>query len=59
MIISLHNLLILSCDRSNFNKSTFNLVNDFVKSVRGKPLLDFGICNIHIAHNQRVRDIKN
>lgn len=43
--------LLLGCDGPNVNKKVFRLVNENVKIIRGKSLIDIGTCNIHIIHN--------
>ena len=49
--LSLKNLLMLSGDGPNVNKTIHRLINDAVVNLRDKALLDIGTCTLHIAHN--------
>lgn len=51
-------LLMLGSDGPNVNKTVFRLMNEKVKSVRRKGLLDIGSCNIHIAHNSFLKGLE-
>ncbi|KAF2901839.1 hypothetical protein ILUMI_04350 [Ignelater luminosus] len=49
--LTLNKLLMLSADGPNVNKKVFRLINEKVKEVRNKELIDIGSCNIHVMHN--------
>lgn len=47
----LTNLIMLSSDGPNVNKSLKQKLNTAVVNAGGSPMVDFGTCNIHIIHN--------
>ena len=49
--LSLRNLLMLSNDGPNVNKTIHRLINDAVVNLRDKALLNIGTCTLHITHN--------
>lgn len=49
--LPLANILMLSSDGPNVNKAVFKLMNEEVKTVREKGLINVGFCNIHMLHN--------
>ena len=49
--LPLNKLLMLGRDGPTVNVKVQRLINERVKEVRDKPLLDIGSCNIHIGHN--------
>lgn len=44
-------LLMLGSDGPKVNQKVFLLMNEDVKAVRGKGLVNLGFCNIHMVHN--------
>jgi hypothetical protein len=44
-------LLMLESDGPNVNKTVWNNINETVKSLGRKSLVDIGTCNLHICHN--------
>jgi hypothetical protein len=50
--LSYKNLLMLSSDGPNVNKTVYCLLNEKKKNMTdGRSLVSFGTCNLHIAHN--------
>jgi len=56
--IPIEKLLMLGSDGPNVNKKVFRLVNENVKLIRGKSLIDIGTCNIHIIHNSFLKGLE-
>jgi len=56
--IPIEKLLMLGSDGPNVNKKVFKLVNENVKIIRGKSLIDIGTCNIHIIHNSFLKGLQ-
>lgn len=56
--LSLRKLLMLASDGPNVNKKVFRCVNEDVKSVREKGLIDIGFCNIHVIHNAFLKGLE-
>lgn len=49
--LCLTKLLMLGSDGPNVNKKVFRLINEKVKSLRVKGLVNIGFCNLHMMHN--------
>lgn len=45
------NLIMVGCDGPYVNQKVFSLLNEEMKAIRGKGLVDIGYCNIHMIHN--------
>lgn len=56
--IPIEKLLMLGSDGPNVNKKVFRLVNENVKIIRGKSLINIGTCNIHIIHNSFLKGLE-
>ena len=54
---SLSGLIMIGSDGPNVNKSIFSKMNEKVKELRGKPLLNVGSCNIHVVHNAFLKGL--
>jgi hypothetical protein len=49
--LSLQKLIMLSCDGPAVNISLKKSLDNEIKSVGGKSLVEIGSCNLHVAHN--------
>lgn len=54
--------LMLGMNGPNTNKAVFRMLNEEIKTIRGKynidGLLDLGSCNLHIIHNTFLKGLK-
>jgi len=56
--LSCSKLLKLECDGPNVNKSVKKKFSDDVAALRGKPLIDYGSCQIHVVHGAYEMGLK-
>jgi hypothetical protein len=56
--LPLSNIIMVGSDGPNVNKKVLRLINEEVKSVRGKGLVNIGTCNIHVIHNAFQRGLE-
>ena len=53
--LSFRKVLALGCDGPNVNKTVLSLFQEKLKTLKFKPLIDLGTCDIHIVHNAYLR----
>lgn len=51
-------LLMIGSDGPNTNKKVFRLLNEELKLLRGKGLIDIGTCTIHLIHNAFLKGLQ-
>nr|XP_042908229.1 uncharacterized protein LOC122271344 [Parasteatoda tepidariorum] len=57
MKLPLGKLLMLGSDGPNVNKKVHRLMNEEVKLISDRELVDIGTCNIHIVHNAFLKGL--
>ena len=45
----------MGCDGPNVNNTVLSLFQETLKTLKFKPLIDLGTCDIHIVHNVYLR----
>ena len=53
--LSFKKVLTLGCEGPNVNKAVLSLFQEELKTLKFKPLIDLGTCDIHIVHNAYLR----
>jgi len=51
-------ILMLGSDGPYVNKKVEKLINEDIVSLREKPLIDLGTCNVHILHNAFLKGLE-
>ena len=56
--LHLKKLLMLGSDGPNVNIKVSRLVNEEIKALNRKPLIDIGTCSIHLVHNAFLKGLQ-